>query len=79
MECICLLNTEIHEIVHESLKSNIHAQGDIFNTNEGQVVSKNSGTTFAYTSFRSCQENTTIKARQGRCNAIKFKKSDTLL
>ena len=56
---------EGEKTVHESSQSNIHAQEDVIDTNEGDILSNSTGITFSFTSLRFCQKKM-LPSEQGK-------------
>ena len=57
----------------------MHVERKIIDVDEVETVKEYNDSSIIFKSLKSCQENATIKSRQRWCNAIKFKKSNTLI
>ena len=57
----------------------MHVEREIIDVDEGEAIKEYNDTSIIFKSLKPCQENTTMKSRQRRCNAITLKKSNTLI
>ena len=73
------LPNKVQKIKHEPFQNNMHVEGEIIDVDEGVVVKECNDKSIVFRSLKSCQRNVTMKSRQRHCNAINFKKPNTLL
>ena len=69
---------KVHKIEHEPCQDNIYVEGKIVDVDEGETIIECNDTLIVFRNLKLSQKNATIKSRQKRCNAIKFKKSNTI-